>query len=352
MIVTDLNDLDQAIEEVGPGGLVTIEGQFERDRPYLITRGGAPGNPVTVSGGRIRGDRADPWTPGAANGDPAFQLGPGADWLTFSDQTFENVGNGCWQIGAPLTGLTFEHFSAHNIQRVIENRIVAGQTDASISGLRVHDGVVTDFSKGMVRLAYATHAFSIAALTGTAVVGDDFPIGVHLAGPVHHGWIEEVHVFTCRQIRGDDEYWNGDGFASEEGTSHLTFLRCAAYDGSDSAFDLKGGPHFLYACHGEGNKRDFRLWGEATLASCKSVNPVKAGGTGTQAHVHTTSDARVDLYDFEAQDCDPATIVFDADQASTMTVHTAKVTRAEAARLVTTENHAAVSIDELEEVIC
>lgn len=265
--------------------------------------------------------------------------------------TFENVGNGCFQLGAPLSDLTFTNIHASNVQRFIENRIVAGQTDASIDGLSVRSCIIDYFSKGSVRLDYDTRRILIEDVIGFAVVGDNFPAGVHCDGTVHDGVFRRVRMDDCQQIRTPELYWNADGFSSEELTHDLTWEDCSSSGCTDAGFDLKGNNHSLVNCAAVDNKRNFRLWGVATLTDCVAADPNLRGGTGTQAQIHATSNAQVEVVGFAATDCDADTIVFDADQTSQITV-SGDVTRHPQSTLFTRETGASVTFGDVTDQFC
>lgn len=108
----------------------------------------------------------------------------------------------------------------------------------------------------------------------------------------------------------------------------------------------------LDRCVASDNKRNFRLWQTATLTDCIGRNPNLRGGTGTQAQVHTASTAVVNLERFVAVDCDPDTIVFDADGSSVLHVVTADVTRHSSSQLSTRETNAQVVIGDITDSLC
>ena len=92
----NIADINTQLTAAGPGGTV------------IMTTGGTTGNPITVKpqtvGGVIlRGNRADPWTVGAIDGDPLFRLDAGASNLRFEDLYFEDFGNGCFHVFAVTT---------------------------------------------------------------------------------------------------------------------------------------------------------------------------------------------------------------------------------------------------------
>lgn len=321
-----------------------IVGEHNRTAPFFITAGGAASQPVTIRGGVFRSNRTAPWSVGSNDGKAFFALDAGASYLTFEDMGFENVGNGCFQLGAPASDLTFENITASNVQRFIENRIVAGQTDASVDDLTIRNCNIQAFSKGVARLDYDTRRILIEDVIGFAVVGDNFPAGVHCDGTVHDGIFRRVQMDDCQQIRTPELYWNADGFSSEELTHGLTWEDCSSSGCTDSGFDLKGNDHHLVRCAAVDNKRNFRLWGIATLTDCVGADPNKRGGTGTQAQIHAAANARVEVVGFTATDCDPETIVFDADQTSQINVVSADVTRHSLSTLFTRETGASVTL--------
>lgn len=56
----DFESLNEAIHQVGPGGRVDFEGEFDITQPYLVNAGGRLGCVVTLQGGTFRSTRADP----------------------------------------------------------------------------------------------------------------------------------------------------------------------------------------------------------------------------------------------------------------------------------------------------
>lgn len=341
--------MNAAIVEAGLGGIVEIIGEHNRTKPLLIAAGG-----VTIRGGVFRSNRAEPWTLGSNDGDPFFQLGPECSGLSFEDMTFENVGNGCFQIGAPLSDLTFSNITADNVQRFIENRVIAGQTDATITGLTVSGCVVSRFTKGAIRLQYDTHDVHIEQTTGdSGIDGDNFAIGIHMTGTVNNCMFIEVRMDNCIQTRLETLYWNADGFASEEDTHDLTFIDCSSSGCTDGGWDLKADRVHLLRCTAEDNKRNYRMWGaDVRLEDCVARNPNLRGGIGTQAQVHATDVARVTLERFVAVDCDLHTIVFDADGSAQIQVSSAQVTRHAGSTLSTQESAASVTFGDVTDSLC
>jgi hypothetical protein len=287
------------------------------------------------------------------NGSAFFALGAGASWLTFEGMEFENVGNGCFQLGAPASGLLFSNIAVDNVQRFIENRIVAGQVDATVNGLTIRDCDVWAFTKGAIRLQYDTHDVLIADVFGDSesIDGDNFAIGIHLTGTVHDVRHERVVMKNCYDTKSN-LYWNGDGFTSEIDTYDHTYVDCEGSGCTDAGFDLKAANFKLERCVASDNKRNFRFWQNGVVIDSIGRNPNLRGGTGTQAQVHTASTAVVNLERFTAVDCHPNTIVFDADGSSVLTVASADVTRHPTSRLSTRETNATLNVVDVTDNLC
>src|SRR3989338_6672518 len=71
------------------------------------------------------------------------------------------------------------------------------------------------------------------------------------------------------------EYWQGDGFKSENYSTGVRYIRCRAFDNTDGGFDVKGPGTELRDSIAARNKRNFRLWnvnknkaGRARLKNC------------------------------------------------------------------------------------
>lgn len=351
-----VNNLNALIAQAGPGGVVDFEpGVYPRgNNGPLLTNGGLVDSPITVrgNGAILRSNRPDPWVPGGLSGYPWFQFGPGASHLIFSGFAFENVGNGCIRLGAPNVDLTFEDMTALNVQRFLENGIVSGQTDATITGLTIRRITVDRHSKDAIRLQYDTHDALIekVAADSQRVDGDNFAMGVHATGTVHDVTHRRVVSKNCHYDKGL-QYWNGDGFVAEAGTYRLTYEDCRASGHTDGGFDLKGDDHLLERCVAWDNKRNFRLWGRATLIDPIGLNPNKRGGSGTQAQVHTADDAQVEVIRGLFSDCDADTIVFDAD--GTSQIHTSgDITRHPQSTLFTEETGASVTFGDVTDQFC
>lgn len=343
-----------AITAVGPGGVVELRSDLgaytvNASLPQ-ITAGGTPGLPVVIRGPSdgaraiLRGDRTDPWVAGAANpGDEIFHLGGGATCLIFAYLTAENA-LALFQAGADAEEISITRINTDNCQRLIENRQVAGQTSASINGLTIANVDCVRATKGAIMLDYDTRNVTLTDITGDSngVDGDNFAMGVDLRGTVHNVVHTRCHFKNGFYDKGA-EYWNSDGFVSEELNHHLTYIDCSASGFTDGGWDVKGDDVGLLRCNAHDNKRNYRFWGaRVTLVNCLGTHPNQRGGTGTQAQVHAADVATVELIDCVFTDWSPDTIVFDADGFSEITVTSATVIRHTSSDLVTEETNAAV----------
>lgn len=309
-----LDDVAGFIEEAEPGDEVWIlgdQGPYDATETVEITAGGDASTPVTVRGvaadgsgsatPRLVGDRSDPYRPDGEPGSELFKLLGGADHLHFTNLAFANQGNGVFRVGADIRDLRISDMRADNVRRFIEDYPSgeAGSDSATISGLVVEDVQVQGFSKGAIRLRSDTNDVVIRDVVGDSERqdedGDDFAMGVHLSDTVHDVLVERVTMRNTFDSGPDDDYWNGDGFASERDTYGLVFRDTEATDNTDAGYDLKSTATTLVRALAAGNKRNFRLWGEAELTDCVARDPVTRGGSGGRANVWVADDATVRL---------------------------------------------------------
>lgn len=330
--------------------LITSAGSYSRNNTGpLITTGGSVGNPCVIGGASagaravFTSNRETPWL-GGTEGAIFFQLGPGADYLTWQHLDVSNLKQ-MFQVGAPISGLTITDYIADNVRFGMENRIVAGQTDATISGFTFTDWTFTAYSKRMIELAYNSHDGVITDVDGDSEQTDLDPIamGIHFDNSVHD--VVCTRVTAHNHYHDAAAYWNGDGFSSEDGTYRLTFIDCDAFGSTDGGWDLKTDGVRLLRCRASDNKRNFRLWGrDVELVNCVGAHPNLRGGTGTQAQIHATDEADVVMSGCVFVDHDAGTIVFDLDQNSTVDAGDTDVTRHSTSTLSTVESNATLDI--------
>lgn len=309
-----IDDVGGFIELAGPGDEVWIlgdQGPYDATDTIEITAGGDAGAPITIRGvaadgsgsatPRLVGDRSDPYRADGESGSELFKLLGGADHLHFTNLAFANQGNGVFRVGADISDLHISDMRADNVRRFIED-YPSGDADsdsATISGLLVEDVEVRGFSKGAIRLCSDTHDVVIRDVVGDSERqdedGDDFAMGIQLSDTVHDVVVERVIMRNSFDSGPDDDYWNGDGFAAERDTYDLVFRDTAATGNTDAGYDLKSTETTLIRALAAGNKRNFRLWGEAEATDCVARDPVKRGGSGGRANVWVADDATVRL---------------------------------------------------------
>lgn len=329
-----LVDLPQFIAQADPGDEVWIRGDlgpYETSAAVPIAAGGAPGAPITVRGvagnGTSRatpsfiGTRTSPFRADGNIGVELFKVLDGADHLRFVNMAFENQGNGVFRIGADVRDLQISDMTADNVNRFVENYVSGDGASASIDGLRIEDVRVHGFSKSVVRLKYATNDVVIRDVYGDSERqdGHQFAMGVHLEDAVHHVVLDRVTMLNSHDSRGPDEYWNGDGFVAEPGTHHILLRDTVANGSTDSGYDLKGSATTLVRPVAQGNKRNFRFWGQATVFGCVAADPVHRGGTGGRANVWAGTSAYVRLIGCTFRDGDAEAQFFDIDDNARVT---------------------------------
>lgn len=353
-----LGDLPDLLEASQPGDEVWIhagEQPYHQDGPLPLHHGGAPGAPVVVRGvgedgarPEIVGSRSAPYRAEGAQGKEVFRLLEGADHLRFENLAFRNQGNGCFRIGADVTDLAIAGVTAENVARLVENTASGDRATATITGLTVTDATVRGYSEGAIRLRYDTSDVLLEDVDGDAEAqeqsGDDFPMGVHLEGTVHDVELRRVAMRNNRSERGEDEYWNGDGFAAERETHDLSFVDTYAAGNSDAGYDLKSTRTRLLRVVAEDNGRNYRFWGEdIDVRECIGRAPRRRGGNTTQAQVHGSGAVDTVLTGCTFDDGDQHTIVFDVDEGS-LRVEGGQVRHGPGAHLRAVENGASLAL--------
>jgi hypothetical protein len=318
-----LEMLPKFIARAGAGGKVLLkadDGPYQFSRPIIISSGGNREAPVTIAGvdrisqpmrAEIIGTRADPWSYDGIPGPEGFRLSDGANYLTFEQISFRNQGNGCFRIAGDIKGIVIRDVDARNVQRFVENHPSGLREAASIDGLSIRRVVVRGYSKGVVRLKSNSQNIEIEDVTGDSERQDrdNFAIGVSLDGTVHNVVLRRVTMMNNQDTT--HEYWNGDGFATERGVYNVRFEDTFASGSTDAGYDLKSSQTDLLRARAEDNKRNFRIWGEATITDCVSRNPHKRGGTGSQNHFWVAKRAKVHIKGCRVEDMDSATVAFE-----------------------------------------
>jgi hypothetical protein len=355
----DLRRLNQLIKKAEPGDTIELaSGVYQVHQSISLSGGGAPGAPITIRGAAgeqspiLVGTRAQPYNPAADPGLPLFRLVAGADHLVFTNLECQNIGNGCFVVTAPISGLLISSVDATNVRRFFEHAAKADVGDATISGLEISSVNVWGFSKGAIRIQYDSHDIRITDVFGDSQRqdGDDFAIGVHLLDTVHDVLIERVTMNNARDTLHD--YWNGDGFVAESGVHDLRMLNTSASGNTDAGYDIKAKNVTMIDAEATDNKRNFRLWGTGVvLEDCHGTDPRLRGGTGTQVQVHVLDHAEVELIGCSFIDADEDTIVFQVDDQAHLVVRDTAVERSGDGVMSLVAADATIQLVRVEEVI-
>lgn len=275
----------------GPIGL--SEGGGRPNAPLVIAGANSDGAPARVT---IRGTRT-----GGQLGNELFKL-LGAHFISFEQLEIVDT-RVPFRVGAPCYGLRIADVSARNVYRFLENNASGDERDASLVDFALTNCSATAIERNFLRIQYASYIGWIDQCSGDAAgapTPDALPAGCVLEGAAAQMTFRDCTMTGFAAPAGDGAYWNGDGFSTERGNSAITFQACTASDCADAGFDLKSTETLLTNCTAHGAKRNFRVWGEAELNTCASVDPVKRGGTGGIAHLWCASGARVRVRDFSA----------------------------------------------------
>jgi serralysin len=332
-----LANLNQFIQSAGPGGEVLLladQGAYQQNIQLSISKGGTDGAPVTVRGidssgnpmaAEIVGSRSPSWTYGMSEGNELFRLLSGANNLVFEDLTTRNFGNGVFRAGADISNLTIRDVDASNVGRFIENYASGTNTSATVSGLRVEDVNVTDYSRSVIRLQYDTHNVLIDNVVGDSerTFGGLYVCGIALDGTAHDVVISDSVMKNNFGQGTASEYWNGDGFSTERGNYNIRFENTVASGNTDAGYDLKSSNTTLVNTVADGNNRNYRFWSTSvTMEGGSSLNPTYYGGNTDTAHVWLGVDAEATVDNLTFSDALLPQVLFDMTKGGA-TVHLA-----------------------------
>jgi hypothetical protein len=206
---------------------------------------------------------------------------------------------------------------------------------ASVTGLTIKNVDVKGYTEGAIRLRYNTNKVLIENVNGDgeARTGEQYVFGVSFADTAHDVVLRKVTMANNYGHGGADFYWNGDGFTTERGNYNFYFEDTVASGSTDGGYDLKSSETSLLRARAEGNSRNFRIWGDSTIADCVSLNPRKRGGSGKQNHFWVASGAKARVTGCQIEDRDSATTVFEVGQKGEIIVRDSLVATNPGARL-------------------
>lgn len=275
--------LSALVARLEPGGEVLIaadRGDYALDGALDVEAGGSKRRSVRVRGVHsMTGQPTHAVLVGARSGDEqgaaAFRLKRGASYLHFSHFDFRDIGNGCFNVTAPVSNLIIEDCTFENIYRFLENTAGDEEGHASLRDFVVRRCAGTRVERGFSRLRYnaSDGLFEDCRAEGLANEGGLIPAGCALDDRASDITYRRCVMENFQQWRAGD-YWNGDGFSDEPGNRGIRYEACEARGSTDGGFDCKSRSVVLDACVAEDNKRNFRIWDEnATLSNCVSRRP-------------------------------------------------------------------------------
>jgi hypothetical protein len=282
-----ISSINSAIANYRENDVIQVAGHlgdYHRDKPVDIKRGGVPGGvvqigPVPNTTPRFTGNRATPYDPEGVVGTDAFRLLDDASYIEVQGFEFEGLAS-AFRLGSPLVDISLSGHKGANVRRFVENFASGDWKQATVVGLTVADVDVRGFSKNAVRLRYDTQDVTLRNVRGDSMHedGDNFAIGVLLEGSVHAVKLESCVMENA--LATTDNYWNGDGFTTGPDTYDITFTDTEAAGNADAGYDLKGNAITLERAIAFGNKRNFRVWETSTLDHCIGISPQTQGGSG------------------------------------------------------------------------
>jgi hypothetical protein len=298
------------------------------------------------------GTRTDPYISNGTNtlGPEVFRLLQGFRNVTFRGIEFRRCGNGCFRIGGDITGLVIEQCVADNVQRFIENTISGTAITASLSNSRIGHCTAHGYSRAFARLRYAGANNVIHDCFGDSEEqdGDNFAAGIVFSDTFNTTVIERCTMRNHLDTAGGNQadYWQGDGYSQENGNFANQFIDCIAKGNSDAGFDLKGNAT-LIRCIAEENKKNYRIWGNATMTDCISRDCYLRGGNSEASLVSLHSvDANLTINRISMVDRRAETTCFRLDeQTAIMTMNSGTLQRDPASTLVLNPNAATFDID-------
>lgn len=297
--------LQDALDRVGPGNTLYI-GSGRYEAPQLkLAAGGKPDAPITITGVDTGNglpvfvSTFDKGRPGKTGKD-FFRAEPHVGFVHL-----ERLRVHRHRVGAVL-------FGPNRGWRIDDLDVTDGREGIIINGVAIphredsgsHDILVTNcdftnYTKQGVRIRGGVHDIEItdchADAGGEPWATERFAMGFTVGGSKAEGVIDRR--VTYRRCTGRNhvdpngkKYWNADGFVAERGTSHITYIDCAAFDNTDGGWDIKADHARLIRCVAMRNKRNFRVWSRAeapeVFEDCLGAFAVHYGGTGNANGLH------------------------------------------------------------------
>jgi hypothetical protein len=331
-----ITSLPKLVASAAPGAIVALAadtGAYQLSAPLAIAAVGATDHPITIEGlnrdgspasADIVGTRVTPYVASGAPGAEVFRIAAGSAHVAFNDLQFSNVGDP-FRFTGPTSDVSISNIHATNVRRFLLTLADVGP--ASVTGMTVSNVTIDGFSKDAFKIGDDSSNIVLSDVVGDSEGqdGDNFADGVHLVDTTHDVLLQRV---TMRDMTDTTStYWNGDGFTTEAGVSDITFDHTTSADNTDAGYDLKSTGNTLSYAVASRNKRNFRIWSDATMVHCTASDPHIYGGTGHQTQLWLNDDATVTASQSTFSDASAATLVFDLEADANLHVGQSVITR-------------------------
>jgi len=306
------------LAKLEPGDTLRVGSGEYRDAALPITRGGAKDAPLTITG-EDTGDGLPVFASGwvkerPGEGEPLITIAPGAGHVAIRDLRVRNhlaavITEGSNDTVA-ISGLDVRDVRAGVI---FKHNAVAEKPETWTRNVLVQDCTFVGFTRSALRWEGGNRDFRIVNVHGDAggkpYATDPFHMVFNLRGDQRKNLPEGVAMAHDRDITFSGcvarnayheappgkKYWNADGYVVERGVANLTFIDCMAFDCTDGGWDLKATNVTFKGCVAFRNKRNFRMWTDATYENCIAGYPIKRGGSGGTANFGVYANAVIRL---------------------------------------------------------
>lgn len=292
--LANLNDFIAAARVSGAEIWLRADAGTYPDGARTLNQGGTAGDRVVIRGvnedgtdayATIVGNRTTPYVPPATPlpwyRTAVMSLATGANHLEFRFIKIRNSNNGLLRTINAAFDIVVEDCEIENARHGINSQS-ADLVDFVIRRFNAHG-----YSKRAILIAKNSRNGLIedCTLDSEQQDKDSFSGGVIFDDTAHDITVRNVTAINHYESKGASNYWNADSFSSERGNYNLHFEDCYGAFCTDGGWDLKSYATTLLRCTAEGNKRNYRLWGEITLTQCVGITPFKRGGSGDSYQV-------------------------------------------------------------------
>jgi hypothetical protein len=254
----------------------------------------------------IYGNRTTPWplTGIGSDGSTFFRASTGAQYTSFENLTLMSY-DSCFQFRDATGNNSGLHIIDVNMINC-KSGIGHGVADTDPVGTRIRRFNAYGFSSRHISIGWGSSDTVIEDCVSYCLNQDDNDVAVAPCSYFLDGAASNVRIRRCTSFGGIDirstaNYWQGQGFNSEENTNDVIWEDCYAADWPDAGWDSKSSNAQWIRCVAERNMRNYRfhrgltvLGTTATLVDCISRYPRYYGGTGSAAHVQIAAGQPTD----------------------------------------------------------